>query len=286
MSRKGKSITLSLNEEDKFHLESLASDFGFNWGDRPNISKLIEAIAVQQLIITPNHNWTKERIDALNRARMALIDAGELEKALLIAKLLLEGCELNHPLKDQLKQFIANPVIPWRIHLERYIRQQQPFHLSYEDASGRVWRFSIYCAELVIHEDRQYLDCWCEETEGNQDIAELRHNWCLRLDRIMNAQLIPLRFPAWRPQLDTTLVELHLFDSLAHAYYSKTNQDELSEWLEDKPETCRVVRRISNSFWLIREVLSYGQNCEVIFPKEIRNRVKDHLIELWNRYNI
>ncbi|MGV2387901.1 MAG UNVERIFIED_CONTAM: hypothetical protein LVR29_05075 [Microcystis novacekii LVE1205-3] len=38
----------------------------------------------------------------------------------------------------------------------------------------------------IVTKDRLYLDCWCEETEGNQDISELHHNWSLRIDRIPN----------------------------------------------------------------------------------------------------
>lgn len=45
MSRKGQSITLSISERDKAALEKLAREFGMTWGDRPNISKLVEAIA-------------------------------------------------------------------------------------------------------------------------------------------------------------------------------------------------------------------------------------------------
>jgi hypothetical protein len=49
-------ITLSLKEQDRSHLEALALEFGYTWGDRPNISKLVEAIARRQLTIAPNHD--------------------------------------------------------------------------------------------------------------------------------------------------------------------------------------------------------------------------------------
>ena len=110
MSRKGRSITLSVSEQDKAQLESLALEFGMIWGDRPNISKLVEAIARRRLLIAPNHNWLQDRVNALNRARTALIDAGDIEMALAIAHLLLERSEITIPLKNELEQFIANPV--------------------------------------------------------------------------------------------------------------------------------------------------------------------------------
>lgn len=70
-------------------------------------------IARRQLVIAPNHDWTKERIIALNRARTALVDAGKIEAAIAIAQLLLERSELTLPLRTELEQFIAKPVVPW-----------------------------------------------------------------------------------------------------------------------------------------------------------------------------
>jgi len=285
MSRKGHSITLSLKEQDKAQLESLAIELGKTWGDRPNISKLIEAIARRELIIAPNHDWTKERVNALNRARTALIDAGEIEMAVAIAQLLLERSELTIPLRHELEQFVARPMLPWRVEVQRYILRQQPFQLSYQDAAGRIWHFTIRYAEIATHESRQYLDCWCEETEGNQDLPELTHNWCLRIDRIADAAVSPIP-GQWRPGLDTLTVELHLFRGLAFAYQSKTAIDLVNEWATDLPQVRRVVRQVSSSFWLIREVLRYGKDCEIVSPEAIRDRLKQELEPLCQLYGL
>ena len=115
MSRKGQSITLSISERDKAQLESLALEFGMNWGDRANISKLVEAIARRQLLIAPNHDWKIERINALNQARAALVDAGKIEAAIAVAQLLLERSELTIPLRSELEQFVAQPIEDWRL---------------------------------------------------------------------------------------------------------------------------------------------------------------------------
>lgn len=285
MSRKGQSITLSVSESDKVQLEALALEFGKTWGDRPNISRLVEAIARRQLIVAPNHNWTKERINALNRARTALVDAGEIQIAVAIADLLLERSELTIPLRNEIEQFIAKSTLPWRVEVDRYIRRQQPFQLSYQDAAERVWNFTIRYAEIAIHEERQYLDCWCEETEGNQDLPELSHNWCLRLDRITDAAISSVN-GRWQGGLATITVEMHLFAGLAFAYRSKTTKDEINEWSPELPQVRRVVRRISNSFWFIREVLRYGQDCEIMSPVSVRNRFTHQLSSLCRQYGL
>lgn len=284
MSRKGHSITLSLKEQDKAHLEALALELGMTWGDRPNISRLVEAIARRQLVIALNHDWTKERITALNRARTALVDAGQIGAAIAIAQLLLERSELTLPLRTELEQFIAKPAVPWRIEVERYILRRQPFQLSYQDAAERVWQFTIRYAEIATHEDRQYLDCWCGEKTGNQDLPELMHNWCLRIDRILDAAVVPIS-GQWHPGLDTILVELHLFRGLAFAYHSKSTLDQVNEWLIDPPQVRRIVRQVSSTFWFTREILRYGKDCEVIAPDPLRQKIKQEVVALYNQYN-
>ncbi len=285
MSRKGHSITLSISEQDKAQLERLALELGKTWGDRPNISKLIEAIARQELVIAPNHDWPKERVNALNRARTALVDAGEIEMAIAIAQFLLERSELTIPLRHELEQFVVRPMLPWRVEVQRFIRRQQPFQLAYQDAAERVWHFTIRYAEIVTHESRQYLDCWCEETEGNRDLPALMHNWCLRLDRITDAAVSPLP-GQWRPRLDTITVELHLFHGLAFAYQSKTAIDQVNEWVTDLPQVRRVVRQVPYTFWLIREVLRYGKDCEIVSPEAVRDRLKQELEPLCQLYGL
>jgi WYL domain len=284
MGRPGRSITLSLSEQDKAHLEAIAEEFGMTWGDRPNISELVKAIASRQLMIAPNHDWTMERIHFLNRARTALVDIGEMEIAVAIAQLLLERSELTIPLRAEIEQFTNQPTLSWRLEIERYIHRHQPFCLSYQDAAGRVWQFTIRYAEIATYEERQYLECWCEETDGSQDLPELVHNRCLRLDRITDAAVSPIA-GKWS-ELATIAVEFHLLRGLAFAYRSKTARDEVNEWVVELPQVRRVVRRVSSTFWLIREVLRYGQDCEVIAPGAVRDRVKEEVRSLSVRYGL
>ncbi len=284
MSRKGQSITLSLKERDKAELEKLACELGMMWGDRPNISKLVEAIARRQLLITPNNDWTEPRIKALVKAVRALSDAGHIEDAQLIANLLLERSELSLPLKRDIERFQENLPPTWRLEIESYIHRQQPFQLSYQDAAERLWSFTVHYAQITNHEERKYLDCWCEQTTGNQDIQELQHNWCLRLDRITEATVAPIS-GNWRSRLDEILVEIHLLHGLAFAYQAKP-QDVTNEWLPELERVRRVVRRVSSSFWFIREVLRYAPDCVIVSPESVRERLKHKLRTQCDLYDI
>ncbi len=282
MSRKGQSITLSISDQDKAALEALALELGMMWGERPNISKLVEAIARRELLIGYNHDWSESRIKALVQAISALTDTGQLENAQTVAHLLIERSELSIPLQKEIERFLETPPIPWRLDLDRYIRQQQTFQLSYRDAAERAWTFTIRHAQITFHEQRQYLDCWCEETEGNQDIPELMHNWCLRLDRIPEAAIISIE-GNWRSGLDIVEIEMHLFGSLAFAYQAKI-EDTFNEWIPNRPQVRRILKRVSQTFWLTREILAYGPDCVILSPPSLRRRIQEKLIEAKNRY--
>ncbi|GBE91068.1 WYL domain-containing protein [Nostoc cycadae] len=284
MSRKGQSITLSVSERDKAELENLALEFGMMWGDRPNISKLIEAIARHQLTIGKNNDWSESRIRALDRAMRVLADIGQNEQAQIIAQLLLERSELPIPLRTDIESFLGNLPPQWRLEIDRYILRNQPFQLSYQDARHHVWNFTVLYAKVTPHEKRQYLDCWCEETEGNLDVEELQHNWSLRLDRIQDAAVLPIA-GEWRSGLAEIDVEMYLFAGLAFAYQPKP-EDKINEWLPDTKKVRRVVRRVSSTFWFIREVMQYAPDCVIVAPENVRSLIKEKLKTLCQHYDI
>ena len=284
MSRKGQSITLSISDRDKAELEAIAIELGMMWGERPNISKLVLAIARRQLLVFPNNNWSETRIRALERSIRVLTDIGQIEQAKLIAELLLERSELSLPLRAEIERFLQNLPPPWRLEIDRYILRQQPFQLSYQDAAERLWNFTICYAKVTPHEKRLYLDCWCEETEGNQDILELTHNWCLRLDRIQDAAVTPVE-GQWLPTLAQIEVEMHLLRGLAFAYQAKPEDSE-NDWLPDQPRVRRVVRKVSSTFWFLREVMQYAEDCVVISPESVRSRFTQKLLALCNQYGL
>ena len=284
MSRKGQSITLSISERDKAQLEQIALELGMMWGDRPNISKLVEAIARRQLLIGHNNEWSETRIRALERSVSALTDIGQIEQAQIIANLLLERSELSLPLRSEIERFLENLPPPWRLEIDRYIRRNSPFQMSYEDAAGRLWNFTVRYAKVTPHEKRQYLDCWCEETEGNLDIPKLAHNWSLRLDRIQEAAVMPVA-GKWLLDLDRVDVEMHLSGGLAFAYKAKP-EDIANDWLADRQRVRRVVRKVSSSFWFIREVMQYAPDCVVLSPESVREQVKQKLRSLLEQYDM
>ncbi len=282
MSRKGQSITLAISDRDKAQLEQIALALNIKWGERPNISKLVKAIAQHKVQIGLNNDWSNDRISALEHTYRRLSDAGESELARAIATILSERSELSQPLRREIERFLESPPIPWRQTLDRYIYQNRPFKLNYRDAADHAWSFTIRHAAIALHDQRQYLECWCEETDGNLDIDELKHNRCLRLDRIPEAAITPIQ-AKWRSHLDKIPVTIHLLGGLAFAYKAKTNDLE-NDWLPDQPIR-RVVREVSSTFWFFREILPYGEDCVIVAPDSVREKFIEKLRSLWKSYN-
>jgi WYL domain len=283
MGRPGQSVTLSLSEPDKKALQTIATQLGYTWGDNPNISKLVEAIAQRKLLIAPNNDWSNDRLVTLHQAMICLGDRSDSKNAQIIAELLLKRSELKNPLRKEIERFLETIQKPnWRQLLDQFIDQHQPFQLAYLDAAQRIWTFHIHHAEIVYRDRREYLECWCKETEGNTDLSKLQHNWSLRLDRINDAALSPIEIK-WRTSLDHLRVELHLYNGLAFAYEPKPN-DIYNEWIVEKAQVKRVLRDVSSTFWLFRELLPYGEDCLIISPPELRERFIAKLKRLDERY--
>lgn len=78
MTRKNKSITLSLSLHQKQSLEELAQVLGYFWGESPNISALVGAIADGDIQLSSTEGLSqKSRTIAIKE------DILEIQKALL-----------------------------------------------------------------------------------------------------------------------------------------------------------------------------------------------------------
>ncbi|MEB3828071.1 helix-turn-helix transcriptional regulator [Phormidium sp. CCY1219] len=279
MSRKKDTITLSIPPGTKERLEEIAARLKVLWGDRGSISGLLAAIAEGKFQVGQPITLTSAQVKALQQAIRLLIDTGKPEQAQIVTRLLLERGNLEAPLRQALQQLITQPSEPWRQQVEEYIENQQPFRLFYRNAQDAELEYTVRCAKISFHEKRFYVEIWCDETEDmkNTDFPELIHNRCLRLDRIKNIEPISAK---WRDRLDFLQVYLHFYRGMVKAYEPKDN--DISN--EVIGEVRQVVRRVSNPFWLIREILPYGKNCQVVAPQAIRDRVKQEIHAIYQNY--
>lgn len=284
MPRKKETLTLSVPPGTKEQLEAIARRLGIFWGKSPSPSGLVAAIAQQQLQVgRESLTLDSKQVEALQQAAKALIDAGHVEEARTINTLLLKQGDPEAPLRQALLQQQTQPIQAWRDRIDQLIAERQCFHLKYRNAQSQELEYTVRYAEPRFYEKRFYLQIWCEETEEAErdtpDMPEIWHNRCLRFDRILDIEPIP---GVWKGSLDSIKVYLHLRRGLASAYEPRP-EDEDNVVLGDIRQ---VVRRVVNPFWLVREVLRYGKDCQVMAPNSVRERVKREIRELWQSYSI
>jgi predicted DNA-binding transcriptional regulator YafY len=47
-----------------------------------------------------------------------------------------------------------------------------------------------------------------------------------------------------------------------------------------------VVRRVTSTFWFIREVMQYAPDCVIVSPENVRSLVKEKLKSLCHKYDL
>lgn len=270
--------TLSLNQGDQALLSQKAEKLGFLRGDKPNSTELVRALARGELpladVLSPDlQRVLTEQLWQIKDFQDSVLLAKYLQKR---EDLLPEFLELTDLFFDSLRE-------SWVPTVASFIEAKQPFQLFYTDAAGTPFSFNVRFAKFTHRNLRTYLDCWCEETEGNQDLSGLQHNWSFRPDRVGSAGAVAIEKPWRSEELDTIGAEFHLYGGLAYAYEPRAD-DLGQEWISGDPPTLAVVRSITSSFWFKREILPYGKSCLVVGPEELRQGIKGEIENLVKLY--
>jgi hypothetical protein len=278
MARKTETITLSIQKGTKEKLEDIADRLELYWGDRPSISGLLNAIATKEVYVGKPFELNTSQVKALDQVVKALVDSGQMQSANIVVELLLERGKLEAPMRDKLLNQISHEQEGWRKAINYHLTEQKPFLLIYENSQKEQEFFNVCYGEIRFHEKRFYLDAWCEETNSNPDVPELTHNRCFRFERIKNILKSNSR---WREEgLDFIEVTLHFYGNMRKAYETKLEDIE-TKLEEDK---LVVIRKVSNLFWLVREVLPYGKQCEIVSPEVARNKFIEELKKISSLY--
>ena len=288
MPRKKDTITLSIPPGTKEKLEQIARKFNITWGKEPSISGLIVAIAENSLEVGKPFTFESNEINALKQAIKALTDAGRIGEAQTIITLLLERGNLNPSTRQSLLKQASRLVQAWRSQIEEYRQNRNPFYVLYENSQGDELQYTVRYAESKFFDKRFYLMIWCEETEDVEDLSphlpELWHNRNLKFDKIRS--IVPAN-GEWREGLDYIKVYLHFRGWMIKSYQRREDdlEDEIID-LENIGKVRQVVRRVTNEFWLIREVARYWENCVIVSPEPMRDRLKRKILTLCDLYDI
>jgi predicted DNA-binding transcriptional regulator YafY len=278
MPRQKETLTLSVPPGTKERLEAIALRFNITWGKSPSPSGLVTKIAQQELEVGQSFKLTDSQVQSLRQAIRELVDTGHIEEAKSVITLLIDRGDLEAPLRQDLIRQVSQSMEGWRIQVDQFIEQKQPFHVVYQNSQKETQEYSVRYAEVIFYEKRYYLQVWCEQTEDSQDLPELKHNRCLRLDRIQ--ALFPIS-GAWRNSCDSIKVQINFYNWLIKAY--EPQPDDLQNEVVNSVR--QVTRRVVNPFWLIRELRRYGVDCVIVSPDAVRDRFKQDLVAMLEQYS-
>lgn len=284
MSSKKETLTLSLSTGTKAKLEKIACELGFFWGKSPSPSALVTAIANGEIATGEPFYLSSDHYLALRQAIRVLIDTGYVTEAETIAQLVLDKSKLKPELRQELLRIVSTHLDKWRLVVDEYISKKQPFEILYTNSQGQELIFNVHFAQIDFHEQRFYLNIWCEETEDVSEdnkkyFPELIHNRCLQFDRI---QGIIHKSGQWRESLDYIQVHLQFTGWMVKAY--KPREEDLEDVING--EARKITRQVFNPFWLVREIRGYDENCQIIAPSGLRNYFRQELIKICQQYDI
>jgi hypothetical protein len=279
MTRKNSAITLSLTPGDKDSLQGIALNLGQTWGDKPNISALVEAIAQHKYLVSKNADWSIETIMALNQSWKLLLTSGEVAMAREVAKLLLLQADLPSQLLGEIHGFLAEESPPWRQALDRHIAKHSPFELNFPDpVTGVIKKLFCRYGEIIVIDGAAILRCWCEE---KSDCSILPHNWEIHINEIDDASISPLK-GRWKT-LEFILVEID-FQGLAALSYPGKEEDVENDWSLSEPGTRRVVRSVTNIRRFFAEIRSYGGDCKISAPSNMAELFRQEIDRMIQKY--
>ncbi|NJM23759.1 MAG: WYL domain-containing protein [Richelia sp. SM1_7_0] len=287
MPRKKDTITLSIPDGTKEQLEEIARRLNIFWGKSPSISGLLVAIAEKTYEVSKSFTLSSSQVGALLQGIRLLNDSGYTGEAQTLSSLLLERGSLEAPMRQQVLQQISQPTEAWRVIIEQHLQNEQPFHLLYTNGQSEDLAYTVRYAEIAFEDNRGfYLYIWCDETEDipNPEYPELHHNRCLRLDRIKT--ILPINGHWHHQGLDYVKVHLHFYKGMVKAYEAKAtsiNRDISNEVIDG---VRRVVKKAPHPFWLIRDVMKYAEDCEIVAPESVRSRFKEKLKSLCQHYDL
>lgn len=272
-----KNLTISLSQEERSFLESLAKQHEFFWGNKPNINGLIKEIASGGIKISLDkeaYELNPIQQDALVQILRDAVEAGHGEAARALAEYFSKFPLLQAHF-EAISSLIKKSDLPFLDKLESYIAEKQPFQISYNNSAGEDEVFQCTYGHFQNIERHRYLVAKVLNTPEKSEHPQISCNRCFRLDRI-NA--IKETKKQWE-SLGTVVAVFQLRGNWTKKYETKLG-DVKQEWMimpgEKKEAILEVHREIWSFFWFLREIEKY-KSVTIISPLELK---EEHIYQL------
>ena len=102
---------------------------------------MVNAIANREIATGKPFYLSDQQLIALRQGIRALIDAGYVTEAETIARLILDKSKLQPSLRQELLKLVNTHLDKWRIVVDEYIKNKQPFEILYINSQGQESNF-------------------------------------------------------------------------------------------------------------------------------------------------
>jgi hypothetical protein len=179
------------------------------------------------------------------------------------------------------KQTASNKTIEMLVKINDWILRQTAFTLRVEER-GNITNYDILCARVSVNSDGKYLLLAYTHKSNPAEIAQLRHNHEIELDKIVDAGEI---HRPWSLSMPTIQVTFWICSELQPSYEPRIEDISMAVGTQGNRSGSIIVREVTTTKMLLTELLSYGNNCYLISPSIVRRRLIVEVEKILNSYS-
>jgi hypothetical protein len=163
----------------------------------------------------------------------------------------------------------ANPqTIAMLVKINDWILHQTAFTVRVEDR-GNITNHDVICAKMSVDANGKYLLIAHTHKTNPTEIARLKNNHEIELEKIIEAGAI---HRPWSPSVPTIQVTFWISSDLQPGYEMNPDDISIAVGTQDNRSGNVVIREVMTTRMLLSELLSYGNNCYLISPSVVRRR--------------
>jgi hypothetical protein len=178
------------------------------------------------------------------------------------------------------KQTVNPQTIAMLVKINDWILRQRAFTVRVEDR-GNIVNHDVICAKMSVDSDGKYLLLAHTHKSNSAEIAQLRHNHEIELDRIVDAGAI---HRPWSSLMPTIQVTFWISSDLQPVYEPRPEDISMAAGTQDSRSGHVVIREVTTTKMLLSELLSYGNNCYLISPTVVRRRLIVEVEKILSNY--
>lgn len=152
---------------------------------------------------------------------------------------------------------------------EKYCTEKQRLKIIYKDLYNNIASVMAEPNEIIYHGNEVYLNVY------NPISAQIQE---INFDSIINIEQLPLKS---NPTSMTSSVTFKLKDRLAKNYKLHENEELINI---DNSGDITILNRKEDRHLLLKRLMKYGENCEILSPKNLREEMKELIKSTLNNY--